>query len=136
VLVRRTRLAVALGLSAALGFPSATAAAHPVDSFDACVTRADVDFCDDTFSYLFGDVVILKGTVSPVHDEAVVLRKAPDADRWERVAVVPITDAGRMKWRWQTRRRDAVQDAPYLLRFKIPGHGRSDVVEAFVLFGE
>jgi hypothetical protein len=80
--------------------------------------------------------VILKGTVSPAHAEAVVLMKAPGEDRFVREDTVAISDAGRMKWRWQTRRRDAVQDEPYLLRFKIPGHGKSDVVEAFVLFGE
>ncbi len=45
-------------------------------------------------------------------------------------------DTFRAKWRWHTRRRDAVQGAPYLLRFKIPGHGRSDTVEAWVLLGE
>ena len=132
--MRRARLVLAGAVLAAL-IPSA-AAAHPTDLFDACLTRSDVDFCDDTFSYIFGDTVILKGTVSPVHGEAVVLMKAPGEDRFRREDAVAVSDAGRMKWRWQTRRRDAVQDEPYLLRFKIPGHGKSDVVEAFVLFGE
>jgi hypothetical protein len=125
----------AAALLASLVAPAA-AAAHPTDAFDACLTRADVDVCDDTFSYVYGDTVVLRGDVSPVHDEAVVLRRAPGADRWERVDVVSISDEGRLRWRWRTHRRDAVQDAPYLLRFRIPGHGRSDVVEAFVLFGE
>jgi hypothetical protein len=133
--MRRARSALALGVLLALG--PVPAAAHPTDSFDACLTRADVtDICDDTFSYLYGDTVILKAVVSPVHAEAVVLRQAPGASGWERVDTVAISDSGKMKWRWHTRRRDAVQDAPYLFRFKIPGHGKSDIVEAFVLFGE
>ena len=112
------------------------AAADPTDEFDACLTSPDVDFCEDTFSYGYGDVVVLKAMVSPVHDEAVVQRKAPGADRWENVESVSINDAGRMKWRWHTHRRDADQENPYRFRFRIPGHGTSDVVEAFVLFGE
>lgn len=117
-------------------FSPTVSSAHPTDTFDACVTRSDVDFCDDTFSYVYGDTVVLKATVSPNHDEAIVLRKAPGAARWERVEAVPISAAGVIRWRWHTHRPDAVQDAPYLLRFHIPGHGHSDVVEAFVLFGE
>jgi len=125
---------VALLLLAVLA--PAGANAHPTDEFDACLTRADVDICDDTFSYLFGDIVILKATVAPTHDEAVVQRKAPGSDRWENVGTVSINDAGRMKWRWHTHRRDADQQHPCRFRFRIPGHGTSDVVEAFVLFGE
>jgi hypothetical protein len=121
-------LVVAVGLLA----PSAAA----VPTIDACLTRADIDICDDTFSYLYGDTVILRGTVAPGPAEAVVLRQAPHSDVWERVGTVPVSDTGRMKWRWRTRRSDAVQDAPYLLRFRIPGTGKSETVEAFVLFGE
>lgn len=132
--MRRARLILAvLGFA---GLAPIAAAAHPTDEFDACLTRADVDVCDDTFSYLFGDVVVLKATVSPLHDEAVVQRKAPGSDRWENVDTVAINDEGRMKWRWHTHRRDADQGTPYEFRLRIPGHGKSDVVEAFVLFGE
>jgi len=129
------RIALALGLALTVALAPAPAVAHPVD-IDACLTRADVAICDDTFSYLYGDTVILKGVVSPFHDEAVVQSKAPGSDRWERAATVSVSDTGKAKWRWRTRRSDAVQDAPYLLRFKIPGHGRSDTVEAWILFGE
>ena len=129
------RIALALGLVLTAALVPALATAHRAN-IDACLTRADVAFCDDIFSYLYGDRVILKGRVSSHHDEAVVQRMAPGSDRWERVGTVSISDAGRMKWRWRTHRRDAVQDAPYLLRFKIPGHGRSDTVQAFILFGE
>jgi hypothetical protein len=134
--MRRARHIVVLTALVLAGSAPAVAAEHPTDHFDACLTRADVGFCDDIFSYLYGDTVILKGTISPTHDEAVVLRKEPGSDRWERADTVEITAAGRMKWRWRTHRGDAVQDEPYLLRFKVPGHGKSDVVHAYVLFGE
>jgi len=130
------RTALALGLAVTVALAPTTAGAHGTGTFDACLTRADVSICDDTFSYLYGDTVILKGTVARRHDEAIVQRKAPGSDAWDRVGTVSISDAGRMKWRWHTRRADAVQDAPYLLRFRVPGHGKSDTVEAFVLFGE
>jgi hypothetical protein len=129
------RLVPALLVSLAAALVPAASGANEAD-IDACLTRADVDICDDTFSYLYGDTVILRGRVSPVHAEAVVLRKTPGEDTWERMGTVPISDTGKTKWRWRTRYRDAVQDAPYLLRFKIPGHGKSDAVEAYVLFGE
>lgn len=131
--MRRAALILALLVLPVLAPP---ARAHDPGAFDACLTRSDVTICDDTFSYLYGDTVILKGTVQRHHDEAVVQRKAPGAETWERVGTVSISEAGRMKWRWRTRRADAVQDAPYLLRFRIPGHGKSDTVEAYVLFGE
>lgn len=115
--------------------PTAPASAHDAE-IDACLTRADADFCEDTFSYVFGDTVILEGTVSPRHDRALALLKAPGADRWERFGWATVSDSGSVRVRWRTHRRDAVQDAPYLLRWRIPGHGKSDVVEAFVLFGE
>lgn len=134
--MRGARPVLAVRLLALAVVAPTGAAAHPTDEFDACLTRADVDICDDTFSYLFGDVVVLKAAVSPTHDEAVVQRKAPGSDRWENVDTVSINDAGRMKWRWHTHRRDADQEHPYRFRFRIPGHGKSDVVEAFVLFGE
>jgi hypothetical protein len=135
---RRARALAASALASSILVASIlgpVAVAHPTDTFDACLTRADVDVCDDTFSYVYGDTVVLRAEVSPVHDEAFVLRKAPYG-RWERVDVVAISEDGGLRWRWRTHRRDAVQDAPYLLRFRIPGHGRSDAVEAFVLFGE
>jgi hypothetical protein len=134
--MRRARPSLAAAILVLAVLAPTGAAAHPTDAFDACLTRADVDICDDTFAYLFGDVVVLKATVSPVHGEAVVQRKAPGSDGWENVDTVSINDAGRMKWRWHTHRRDADQETPYQLRFRIPGHGKSDVVEAFVLFGE
>lgn len=134
--MRRAGLAIAGAVLAAASLSPVAAGADPTDEFDSCLTRADVDFCEDTFSYVFGDVVVLKATVSPLHEEAVVQLKAPGDDRWKDVDTVTITDAGRMKWRWHTHRPDADQQHPYRLRYRIPGHGTSDTVKAFVLFGE
>ncbi len=134
--MRRAGLVMAVAILALAALPPMNAVAHPTETFDACLTFADRDECEDSFAYLYGDVVVMKATVSPVHDEVVVQRKAPGADRWENVEAVSINDAGRMKWRWHTHRPDADQLHPYRLRFRIPGHGTTDVVEAFVLFGE
>lgn len=130
----RGALAAAILVGAVLAPAAATA--HPTDTFDACVTSRAADFCEDTFSYVYGDTVVLKGDMSPTHTRAMVLLRAPGEDRWERVRWVGIGEGGGMTFRWHTHRPDAVQDAPYLLRFRIPGHGHSDVVEAYVLFGE
>ena len=136
VLMRRGRPFIALAIPVLATLVPTGAAADPTDEFDACLTRADAGSCGDTFSYGYGDVVVLKARVSSVHEEAVVQRKAPGADRWENVDTVSISDAGRMKWRWHTHRADADQGHPYRLRLRIPGHGTSDVVEAWILFGE
>jgi len=93
--MRRARPVLAVTLLGLAILGPTRAAAHPTDAFDACLTRADVDICDDTFSYLFGDVVVLKATVSPLHEEAVVQRRAPGSNGWENVGTVSINDAGR-----------------------------------------
>jgi hypothetical protein len=107
---------------------------HPTTTFDACLRRPVAGACGDNVTYVYRDTVVLRGEVEPDHTSALVLRRAPGG-RWQRVDRVPVTD-GEMVWRWHTHRPDAVQDAPYRLRFAIPGHGRSDVVLAWVLFGE
>jgi hypothetical protein len=132
--VRRSVTVVLTALVAALLAP--VAIAHPAGEFDACLTSPDVDFCSDSFSYIFGDTVVLKGVVETVHARAIVLRRTPHEPGWHRVGSVAISDAGRMRFIWRTHRPDAVQDAPYRFRIQIPGHGTSDVVEAWVLFGE
>jgi hypothetical protein len=134
--MRKARSIVAgAGLALSVIAP-ASAAADPVDEFDACLTSSTAAECGDNVSYFYGDVVVLKGTVSPAHQRAVVQRRAPGSDRWVKVDTVTITDHGRMKWRWHTHRGDADQAHPYRLRFRIPGHGTSHVAKAWVLFGE
>ena len=129
----------ALAIGSLLG--AAPSSAHDARSFDACAARrarAGAPTCGRNVTFLYGDTVFLRGSVEPPHArfEGVVLLKRPSADRWERVDTVPISDAGRMRYVWATDVDDADQMAPYRFRFKIPGHGRSNAVIVWVLFGE
>jgi hypothetical protein len=137
--MRRTWVVLVLTLTLATGGAAAAAptgtAAHPTGAFDACLTARGADFCEDTFSYLYGDTVVLRGTVATDHVRALVLVRPPRSDRWQRWGSVPIDD-GRMTFRWHTHRPDANQLRPYRMRFQVRGHGQSDVVKAYVLFGE
>jgi hypothetical protein len=47
-----------------------------------------------------------------------------------------ISDYGKMRFAWTTTHDDADQQDPYLFRFKITGHGRSNKVRTWVLLGE
>jgi hypothetical protein len=134
--VRGARRLAALGVALAIGAVPSVADAHPTDDFDACLTAPSADLCDDIFSYLVGDTVVLRGTVVPGHAHALVLVRPPRTDRWQRWGRVPISDEGTMVIRWHTHRHDGDQLRPYRMKFRIPGHGMSDVVRAYVLFGE
>lgn len=100
-------------------------------------------------SYRFGDVVPIKGRVTPRHrgDIEILRRKAPDYELrrlmpdfpfplWETVAKVPFDDLGRFHYLWKTARRDADQDHPYQVRVKLGGHAESRIQEVYVLYGE
>lgn len=134
--MRHVRFAVAFVVALALGSSPAVASAHPTDEFDACLTSPSTDLCDDIFSYLVGDTVVLRGYVSPDHSYALVLVRPPRTDRWQRWGRVAISDEGWMVFRWHTHRHDGDQLRPYRMKLRIPGHGESDVVRAYVLFGE
>ncbi len=41
-----------------------------------------------------------------------------------------------MRYTWETTYEDAVQNRPYLFKFKIVNHGVSNGVQVWVLFGE
>ncbi len=112
------------------------AAAHDARRFRACTASGGCFTIGAAF--LYGDTVVVRAKVRPPHAGYVasVLRRAPRSDRWVRVARVTVSASGRMRYRWRTEREDAVQDRPYLFRFKIPGHGTSNRTEAYVLFGE
>jgi len=114
------------------------AAAHPTQSFRACTAHTTGPCTERGAAFSFGDVVLVRGAVVPAHAGRVarVLRQDPHTKVWTRVGEVTVSDMGTMRLRWRTHRPDAVQDAPYLFRFTIPGHGRSNATEAFVLFGE
>ena len=112
--------------------------AHPAQDFDAC-TEQTRRICNDRgAAFDYGSRVTIKGHVRPAHShqDAIVLRQKPHSRVWRRVDTVPISDSGRMRYQWRTDREDAVQDAPYLFRFRIREHGVSNITEAYVLFGE
>lgn len=132
--MRHVPVVVAFAVASVLG-ATPVAAAHPTEEFDACLTASGAGFCEDILSYLYGDTVVLRGTVSPDHARAIVLVRPPRSDRWERWGSVPI-EGGAMVFRWRTHRPDADQLRPYRMRFLIRGHGQSDIVKAYVLFGE
>lgn len=52
-----------------------------------------------------------------------------------RVAAVRVSDYGKMRYEWTTH-DDADQHDPYLFRFKITGHGRSNKVQTWVLLSK
>jgi hypothetical protein len=81
----------------------------------------------------WGNTVVIKGKVRPRHAGllADVLRRNPHGHVWREFAEVPVSDAGTMRYRWLTILDDARAD-PYLFKFRIRGHGRSDATEATV----
>lgn len=114
------------------------AAAHEPTRFRACTVQAPGSCFSRGAAFVYGDRVVIRGKVEPRHAGHVarVLRRDPGSADWVVVGTVTVSDRGTMRFAWRTTRRDAVQDAPYLFRFRIPGHGVSDRTEAFVLFGE
>jgi hypothetical protein len=130
LLVSATVLALAAG-----GQP---AGAHPTERFKAC-TRQIPGTCMPTgAAFNYGDLVVVRARARPPHAGSVaqVLRKRPHGFVFKRIGEVQVSNAGRMTFRWFTTRAAAVQDAPYLFRFRIRGHGASETTEAYVLFGE
>ena len=112
--------------------------AHPARDFNACTQHSRRLCIDRGATFHYGNLVVVKGHVRPnhTHQDAVVLRQRPHSSVWRRVDTVRISDVGRMRYEWRTDEGDAVQDAPYLFRFRIRGHGVSNRTEAYVLFGE
>lgn len=130
---------VALVAVAGMLVLAAPAYGHEPRSFDSCAAyRRHGGYCGDTASYLYGDRVFLRGRVEPPHArlEAHVAFLRPGADRWRRGVTVPISENGRMRWSFLSAREDADQMEPWLFRFRIHGHGKSDVAEVFILLGE
>ena len=119
--------------------PPSGASAHPTRSFDSCAAyRRHGGYCGDTASYVYGDRIHLRARVDPPHSrlEANVVFLRPGSEEWRRGVSVPISDTGRMRWSFTSERGDADQAEPWRFRFRIRGHGKSDVAEVFILFGE
>jgi hypothetical protein len=114
-------------------------AAHPTRVFDSCSYNTYTNRCVDNNTYLYGDTVYMRATVKPAHasQEANLLQQNPRSHNWRTVGRhIPISDAGKMRWSWDTTIDDANQNHPYHFRFRIPGHGTSDVTEVWIIFGE
>jgi len=135
------RIAAVVGVVVMLSAfaPLTTSIAHPTTSFQACAayTRTS-QTCVDNASYLYGDTVFLRAKVAPTHAGALaaVLRRDPRSNVWMRVAAARVSDYGKMRFEWTTTYDDADQQDPYLLKFKIVGHGSSNKVRTWVLLGE
>lgn len=130
-----TFLAAVVGVTG-LALP---ASAHPSGSFTACVAYKQVGgYCGETATYTpwAPDTVFLRGRV-PSHGGATasVLRKGPGTT-WKKVDSVEVKGSGVVRWGWRLEESDVNYNGPYSLRFKIPSHGKSEVVEAWVIYGE
>jgi hypothetical protein len=136
---RRMKGIVGLAAITVLLFPiQNSASAHPTTSFNACTVHIPGMCISRGATHNYGDTILIKGRVKPAHSRlmANVLRRRPHGHIWIKVASVNISDLGRMHFAWKTHLSDAVQDAPYLFEFRIPGHGTSNKTEAYVIAGE
>jgi hypothetical protein len=108
------------------------ASGHATRRFRAC-TRSRGTCVQFGAEIAWGNTVVLKGKVRPRHSGTLadVLRRKPHGHVWREVAEVSVSDAGRMRYRWLTIHDDARAD-PYVFKFRIRGHGRSDATEASV----
>ena len=137
--MKRLIVAALIAVLVAAGTTS-LAVAHPTGEFSACAAgRRSGGLCRGAGgTYLYGQVVRLRAQVRPPHSpfRAVVMRRRPYSQNWERFDTVFISDTGRIRWSWQTGREDAVQRRPYGFRFRIPHHGVSNSLDIWVIFGE
>ena len=130
------RVTVVFGVTLALLTPT-VASSHPTTTFDACVKyryHTDMGCSNRRLEAGEGTHALLRATLIPRHAGAVawVKRLEPHADRWERVVQVTVSDEGRVHWVWVPRDEDVRNNTSWRFRFKIPGHGRSDIVRVRV----
>ena len=119
---------------ASVGVGAQVAAAHPTNRFRAC-TRERAGRCLEVGAQIpFGGTMVLKGRVRPLHAGlmADVLRRNPHGHVWRVVGQVRVSEVGTLRYRWLTTLDDVTEDAPYLFKFRIRGHGRSNATEAYV----
>lgn len=114
----------------------APAKAHPISRFDACGKPRGVEEvrCAGKTEVGKGVPVAIRAEIAPPHIGAMawVLRLQPHADRWERVAVARVSRVGAVRWYWTPRERDIHNYTAWRFRFKIPAHGRSNIVRVLV----
>ena len=118
---------------------SISAIAHRTRDFDACVTygrQVTGERCYGNLDFSAGETVFLRGRVRPphAHRTARLLRKDPGTAGWTEIAVLDISDRGRMHFEWHTDADDvSPEPGPYGFKFRIAHHGVSDRVYVFVL---
>lgn len=129
---------VLVGALLAVAFLAAPASAHPTTRFRACTVHVPGMCITRGANHSAGQTIIFKGSVRPLHAgfTAVVLRKRPHGSQFRRFGSVRVNSYGHIRFAWNTRPSDGVQDAPYRFKFRIVGHGMSNSTEAFVTFGE
>jgi hypothetical protein len=117
-----------------VGAPAA--AASPVTSFTACSVKPHGTRCANDVIYHLGDTIRLRGRVKPALASlrARVWREKPQQKKFHLVATVPIGPGGGMHYVWPTSLRTDPGEAQYRFQFRIPGHGRSNVVRLWLLF--
>lgn len=131
-------LAVLIGLGVlltALSSAPASAAERPT-RFTACAAvSATAPRCyNGGVTYALGQTVYLRGRVTPAHPGyGEVLRQAPGGHRFRVVGTMGVGTDGRIRWSWNPRPRDVNRGEPYLFAFRIPGVGRSNVVEIWIV---
>ncbi|MDP9343735.1 MAG: hypothetical protein M3Q23_16915 [Actinomycetota bacterium] len=133
--MRRLFLIAAVLLpSLAIGPP--VAAASPVTSFTACSVKPHGTKCTNDVIYHLGDTIRLRGRVKPSLADlrAQVWREKPQQQKFHLVATVPIGPGGGMHYVWPTSLATDPGEAQYKFQFRIPGHGRSNVVRLWLLF--
>ena len=121
-------LAIVLFTVGLVWVSSAPVQAHHVRSFDACVGGRGGS-CLDRKDYLAGDHPHLFAEIRPRYPDlrADVWAKEPHR-AWAKVDDVRISDEGHITWAWDTTLADVHPHKPWRFQFKLPGHGRSDIV--------
>lgn len=104
------------------------------DSFTACIGPVQATYCSSGDTYQVGDLLWLRGKVRPPHAgmTAQVQLKEPGSDTWEKVGSDVVADTGKVRWTWRTDVSDSSPDF-YRFRWKIPGHGASEIVKVRVV---
>jgi len=114
----------------------APASAQAATSFTACAVRPHGTKCANDVVYHLGDTIRLRGHVTPPHSNlrAQVWREKPQQKKFHRIGSVAIGAHGGMRYVWPTSLQDDPGEAQYKFQFRIPGHGRSNVVRLWLLF--
>jgi hypothetical protein len=104
-----------------------------IASFDACVGSLQ-GICKNRALYLAGDRPHIVAEIQPHRPDmrAILLRRATDG-AWQQIASVAVDDRGRMSWQWVTTDEDVRPHGAWAFRYRIPGHGQSDVVRVTIV---